>query len=199
MNINEVHYFMKCTLYCRKYFLLHSHATCHVTHWCWTKVDGLSLHPSVLSGWGQDRMSLWTLLCSLVHSHVGRESSWLQTDPAKLGAWDSPECPKCHAETFRAPFHGSKGSRQLLRNNPTPNFTFGTKQLEKYNQFRWPTILWPSCCFYVYLIHLDLGTFRTDWTCCIGGIRSQVHTGIHWAPESNPFFSQMCDKNSLHA
>ena len=27
-----------------------------------------------------------------------------------------------------------------------------------------------------------------DWTCCTGGILSQYHSGIHWAPESDPFF-----------
>ena len=27
-----------------------------------------------------------------------------------------------------------------------------------------------------------------DWTCCTGGILSQYHAGIHWAPESDPFF-----------
>ena len=27
-----------------------------------------------------------------------------------------------------------------------------------------------------------------DWTCCTGGVLSRYHAGIHWAPESEPFF-----------
>ncbi len=66
----------------------------------WLAVSAL-IHPKgVLSGWGQDSvqasqllphqtrssMSLWTLICALVRSHVGTGRGHPQTVPTKLGA-----------------------------------------------------------------------------------------------------------------
>ena len=77
---------------------------CEVTHWCWLLVSAL-IHPKgVLLGWGQDSvqaskvhphqtlssMSLWTLLCALLHSHVGTGRGHPQNVPTKLGAWNCP-------------------------------------------------------------------------------------------------------------
>ena len=34
----------------------------------------------------------------------------------------------------------------------------------------------------------DWGIFSSEESCCTGGILSRYHAGIHWAPESDPFF-----------
>ena len=76
-------------------------------------------------------MSLWTLLCALVRSHVGTGRGHPQTK-MKLSkiSW--------YAEAFRVPFTGTKGPSPAPEKQPhtiippPPNFTLGTMQSDKY-------------------------------------------------------------------
>ena len=78
-------------------------------------------------------MSLWTLLCALVHSHVGTGRGHSHTVPTNLGAWNC-----LYAEAFRVPFTGNKGPSPVPEKHPhttippPPNFTLGTMQSGKY-------------------------------------------------------------------
>ena len=99
----------------------------------WLSVSALIHLKGVLSGWGQDSvqssqvhphqalssMSLWTLFCELVHSHVGTGRGHPQTVPAKLGAWNCPTSLGMlrHSEFILLDL---RGQAQLLKNNPTP-------------------------------------------------------------------------------
>ena len=47
-------------------------------------------------------MSLWTLLCALVHSHVGTGRGHPQTVPTNLGAWN---CPTHHNSPLHQTLH----------------------------------------------------------------------------------------------
>ena len=109
---------------------------CEFRHWCWRRRPAMQslIHPKgVLSGWSQDSvqasqvlphqtcssMSLWTLLCALVRSHVGTGRGHPQTVSTKLGAWN---CPKSlgmlkHSEFLSLEL---RGQVQLLKNNPPP-------------------------------------------------------------------------------
>ena len=78
-------------------------------------------------------MSLWTLLCALVGSHVGTGRGHPQTvGSMKLSkiSW--------YAEAFRVPFTGTKGPSPAPEEQPhtiippPPNFTLGTMQSGKY-------------------------------------------------------------------
>ena len=99
----------------------------------WLSVSA-QIHPKgVLSGWGQDSvqasqvlphqtgssMSLWTLLCALVRSHVGTGRGRPQTVSTKLGAWNGPKSLGMlkHSEFLSLEL---RGQAQLLKNNPTP-------------------------------------------------------------------------------
>ena len=97
----------------------------------------------VLSGWGQDSVqasqlhphqtlsfiSLWTLLCALVPSHVGTGRGHPLTVPTKLGAWNCPTI---------VPYTGTEGPSPAPEKqphtitHPQPNFTLGTMQSDKY-------------------------------------------------------------------
>ncbi|MED6256439.1 hypothetical protein ATANTOWER_026177 [Ataeniobius toweri] len=71
-------------------------------------------------------LSLWTLLCPLVQSHVGRGRGHLQTVPAKLGAWNCPKSlgmPK-HSEFLSLEL---RGKARLLRNNHQKHNPTSTK------------------------------------------------------------------------
>ena len=99
----------------------------------WLTVSALLQPKVVLSGWGQDSvqasqvhphhtlssMSSWTLLCALVHSHVGTRRGHPKTVPTKLAAWNCPASlgmPK-HSEFLSLKL---RGRAQLLKNNPKP-------------------------------------------------------------------------------
>ncbi|MEQ2172038.1 hypothetical protein GOODEAATRI_016858 [Goodea atripinnis] len=72
-------------------------------------------------------MSLWTLLCALVHSQVRRGRGHLQTGTTKLEEWN---CPKSFGMLKHSEFLSLelRGQAQLMKNNlsiiPLPhNFT----------------------------------------------------------------------------
>ena len=73
-------------------------------------------------------MSLWTLLCALVHSHVGTGRGHPQTVPTKLGAWN---CPTSLGVLKHSKFLSLelRGQAQVLEKQPhaiippPPNFT----------------------------------------------------------------------------
>ena len=73
-----------------------------------------------------------------------------------------------------------------------------TSLLTLLRHFTWPTTLWLSCCRSQSLplcyYTTDCGIFL-NWTCCTGGILSEYHAGIHWAPEND----RVSCRNSLHA
>ena len=77
-------------------------------------------------------MSLWTLLCALVHSHAGTGRGHPQTGSMKLSriSW--------YPEAFRVPLTGTKGPSPAPEKRPhtiippPPNFTLGTMQSVKY-------------------------------------------------------------------
>ena len=64
-------------------------------------------------------MSLWTLLCALVHSHVGTGRGHPQTVPTKLGTWNCTTSLGImkHSEFLSLALWGQA---QLLKSNPTP-------------------------------------------------------------------------------
>lgn len=71
-------------------------------------------------------------------------------------------------------------------------------QLTPLHQFTWPTTLWLSECFVNFSIfkwQLTVKYFGARkchaQICCTGGILWQFHAGIHWAHESDPFFSRI--------
>ena len=103
----------------------HSSRRAFVRHWCGWEGFTYSLIPKVfnrivLSGWGQDAVqasqvpppqnrlsvSLWSLLCARVHSHVGTWRGHPQTVPTKLGAWNCTEM-SWYADALRVPLTGT--------------------------------------------------------------------------------------------
>ncbi len=79
-------------------------------------------------------MSLWTLLCALVRSHVGTGRGHPQTVPTKLGAWNSPKYLGMlkHSDFLSLEL---RGQAQLLKNNPTPQSPLHqTSQLAQCSQ-----------------------------------------------------------------
>ena len=64
-------------------------------------------------------MSLWTLLCALVRSHVGTGRDHHQTVSTKLGTSNGPKSLGMlkHSEFISLEL---RGQAQLLKNDPTP-------------------------------------------------------------------------------
>lgn len=66
--------------------------------------------------WTLSYIRKWTLLCALVHSHVGRGRGHLQAVPT---SWERGTVHMSwSAEAARVPFTGTKVPSQPLKNNP---------------------------------------------------------------------------------
>ena len=116
----------------------------------WLSASTLIHLKGVLLGWGQDSvqasqvhphqtlswMSLWmTLLCALVHSHVGTERGYPQTVPTDLGAWNHVTVQHLLVcWSIQSSFHWNYGPSPAPEKQPhtiipgPPNFTLGTMQ-----------------------------------------------------------------------
>jgi len=68
-------------------------------------------------------MSLWTLLCALVRSHVGTGRGHLQTVPTKLGERNCPTCLGMLKHLELSPTPEKQPNTITL---PPPNYTLGT-------------------------------------------------------------------------
>uniref|UniRef100_A0A667ZQH7 TSPO associated protein 1 n=1 Tax=Myripristis murdjan TaxID=586833 RepID=A0A667ZQH7_9TELE len=166
----------------------------------WLSVSAL-IHPKgVLSGSGQDSvqasqvhphqtlssMSLWTLLCALVHSHVGRGRGPAPNCSHKVG---SMELSKMfwYPEAFKVPFTGTKGPSPAPEKQPhtiippPPNFTVGTMQSEMYRSpGNLQTQTRPSDC---QMEKRDSSLQRTRLHCSRGQWRRALHHCIRQTEE----------------
>ena len=82
-------------------------------------------------------MPLWTLLCTLVHSHVGIGRGHPQTVPKKVEAWNCPTSLSMlkHSEFLSLGTKGPSPGPEKQPHTiipPPPNFTLGTMQSDKY-------------------------------------------------------------------